>query len=135
MKFNQPWKGKPSLNSSKKNTIQYPPRDVEKCAQCGRLHLEECRTASRTCFRCEKPNHFIKLDCPNNSNKGTPQLEVDNRSLWSKEDFLPSRNEMRKLHQKWYQVFLIFALKLLMFYLILALHTLLYPLLLLIYYT
>ena len=70
MKFNQPWKGKPSLNSSKKNTIQYPPRDVEKCAQCGRLHPEECRTASRTCFRCEKPNHFIKLDCPNNSNKG-----------------------------------------------------------------
>ena len=70
MKFNQPWKRKPSLNSSKKNTIQYPPRDVEKCAQCGRLHPEECRTASRTCFRCEKPNHFIKLDCPNNSNKG-----------------------------------------------------------------
>ena len=69
MKFNQPWKGKPSLNSSKKNTIQYSPRDVGKCAQCGRLYPEDCRTANRTCFRCGKPNHFIK-DYPNNSNKG-----------------------------------------------------------------
>ena len=69
VKFNQPWKGKPSLNSSKKNTIQYPPRDVEKCAQYGRLHPEECRTANYSCFRYGKPNHSIK-DCPNNSNKG-----------------------------------------------------------------
>ena len=69
MKFNQPWKGKPSLNSSKKSTVQYPPRDVEKCAQCGKLHSGECRAANRTCFRCGKPSHFIK-GCPNNSNKG-----------------------------------------------------------------
>ena len=42
---------------------------------------------------------------------------------------------MRMLHWKWCQVLLIFALKLLMFYLILALLNLLHPLLLLIYYT
>nr|XP_023905116.1 uncharacterized protein LOC112016887 [Quercus suber] len=69
MKFNQPWKGKSSLNSSNKNTTKYLPRDVEKCAQCGRLHPGECRATNRTCFRCGKPGHFIK-DCPINSNKG-----------------------------------------------------------------
>ncbi|XP_075670018.1 uncharacterized protein LOC142639764 [Castanea sativa] len=69
VKFNQPWKGKPSHNSFKKNTNKYPPRTVEKCAHCGRPHSGECRAANNTCFRCGKPGHFIR-DCPNNSNKG-----------------------------------------------------------------
>ncbi|XP_050263998.1 uncharacterized protein LOC126708239 [Quercus robur] len=69
VKFNQPWKGKSSLNSSKKNTTKYLPRAVEKCAHCGRPHFGECRATNNTCFRCGKPGRFIR-DCPNNSNKG-----------------------------------------------------------------
>ena len=69
VKFNQPWKGKSSHNSSKKNTTKYPSRAVEKCAHCGRHHSGECRAANNTCFRCGKPGHFIR-DCPNNPNKG-----------------------------------------------------------------
>ena len=69
VKFNQPWKGKSSHNSSKKNTTKYPSRAVEKCAHCGRHHFGECRAANNTCFRCGKPGHFIR-DCLNNSNQG-----------------------------------------------------------------
>ena len=68
VKFNQPWKGKSSLNSSKKNAFQYPPKVGGKCSHCGKPHFGECLTANSTCFRCRKPGHFIK-DFPNNSNK------------------------------------------------------------------
>ena len=32
--------------------------------------------------------------------KETPQLEVDKRGLWSREEFLPSRNKMHKQYLK-----------------------------------
>ena len=69
VKSNQPWKGKSSLNSSKKNTTKYPPKAGGNCSHCGKPHLGKCCAANNTCFRCGKPSNFIK-DCPNNSNKG-----------------------------------------------------------------
>lgn len=61
---NQPCKRKFSPNSSIKTTqFQYPPKALEKCLQCGKIHPGECRVANHACFRYGKSGHFIK-DCP-----------------------------------------------------------------------
>jgi hypothetical protein len=51
-----------------------PPKELGKqipnCNTCGKLHMGDCRKGSLNCFKCGKPDNFLK-NCPMNPTKET----------------------------------------------------------------